>query len=165
MSGRWEDPEFPKTGWTCTDVEDLGEGEENHDVCEMCETTKIRYVHTMEHPGLLDVPLHCGCICAGHMEGNLGAAKERETTFKKRQHKAAKEQETIFKKRKQWMSGWRDSHQNSNNICRAVPGFCGKVTVFEKNGIYTAVFNGKFSGKYTEQHEAMDAAFDLVYPK
>lgn len=78
--GKWGQPGVPKRGWVCQGIEDLGEPLET---CGMCETMTIRYVHLMVHD---DYPeeLACGCICSGHMEQDIEAAKVRETTMKNR---------------------------------------------------------------------------------
>jgi hypothetical protein len=78
--GKWSDPRVPKRGWECIDIKDL---EEPAAICEMCETTEIRYVHVMHHPEYPDT-LDCGCICAGHMQGDPVAAREREANIKRR---------------------------------------------------------------------------------
>jgi hypothetical protein len=44
--GKWGDPIVPQHGWFCLQVVDLGE---LGAVCEMCETTDIRYAHHMEY--------------------------------------------------------------------------------------------------------------------
>jgi hypothetical protein len=46
QTGKWSQAGVPHKGWTCTDIEDLGEPSAT---CEMCETQEIRYVHHMEH--------------------------------------------------------------------------------------------------------------------
>ncbi len=76
----WDDPDFPKTGWTCAGVEDFGE---EGFLCELCGKQKARYIHHMEHPtyGKLSV----GCVCAGKMEGDIPGAKRREREFKRKQ--------------------------------------------------------------------------------
>lgn len=76
--GKWSVPGVPHKGWSCLGVEDLGD---DRMICEMCETVEIRYVHTMAH---LEYPerLDCGCICAGHMEQDLAAARSREQDCK-----------------------------------------------------------------------------------
>jgi hypothetical protein len=79
-SGKWGNPSVPKRGWVCVDVEDLGVGE--WVVCEMCETQQIRFVHTLEHPDYRE-RLGCGCICTGHMTGDLDGAREREDGLKR----------------------------------------------------------------------------------
>lgn len=73
----WEDPNVPKSGWTCVGVTDLGGP---YAVCEMCGKQIIRYVHHMEHPHYR--PLGVGCVCAGKMEGDVEKAKNREAEFK-----------------------------------------------------------------------------------
>jgi hypothetical protein len=77
------------------DVEDL---EEPAATCEMCESQVIRFVHCMEHPDYPSV-LRVGCICAGHMEGDVEAAKRREASMRSR-----------ASKRKRWLGRtWRTS--------------------------------------------------------
>ena len=74
MTGKWSRVGVPHKGWTCVNVEDLGEPEA---VCEMCEIQQIRYVHWMEHPDFSEV-LAVGSICAGHMENDYEAPRKRE---------------------------------------------------------------------------------------
>jgi hypothetical protein len=87
MSGRgkWSQPGVPHKGWSCTDIEDLGEPSAT---CEMCEVMAIRYVHHMEHPDYPDM-LGCGCVCAGNMEQDLAGARLRERNFRARQRRQA----------------------------------------------------------------------------
>ncbi len=71
---------LPTSGWKCDHVIDLEEAEFT---CELCGHEGIRYVHVMvcpEYAGSLSV----GCICAGVMDGNILAAKEREHEMRKR---------------------------------------------------------------------------------
>ena len=93
----WNEPDFPKTGWTCTGVTDLGAPE---GVCEMCGYQIIRYVHHMYH---LESgrSLDCGCICAGKLEGNINKARKREVDFKNKQ------QRKINFKKKKWKKSAR----------------------------------------------------------
>ena len=76
--GKWSVPGIPHRGWSCIDIEDLGSPEA---VCEMCERQDIRYVHAMQHPDYPET-LHCGCICAGHMEEDVERARRREASMK-----------------------------------------------------------------------------------
>lgn len=85
-SGKWSKPGVPHSGWTCTGIDDLGSPDS---VCEMCETQTIRYVHYMEHPEYLD-ELGVGCVCAGHMEQNYGAARHRERSIKNAKNRRSK---------------------------------------------------------------------------
>jgi hypothetical protein len=78
MTGKWATHGVPHKGWICVDVEDLGAPDE---ICKMCETQEIRFVHYMRHP---DYPhdLGCGCICAGKMEEDYEGSRQRETILK-----------------------------------------------------------------------------------
>jgi hypothetical protein len=78
-TGKWKVPGVPHKGWTCIDTEDLMEG--HSETCEMCEVQEIRFVHIMEHPGYPG-SLRCGCVCAGHLEANYKAARDRERGLK-----------------------------------------------------------------------------------
>ena len=78
MAGKWSIPGVPHKGWTCTSVEDLGAPDE---VCEMCETQDIRYVHHMEHPNYPET-LVVGCVCAEHMENDYEGPRRREKALR-----------------------------------------------------------------------------------
>lgn len=78
VTGKWSQAGIPHKGWTCIDIEDLGQPSA---ICEMCETQEIRYVHYMSHqnyPGQLG----CGCVCAGRMEENYDGARQREKVLR-----------------------------------------------------------------------------------
>lgn len=77
--GKWSQPGVPHKGWTCIGSEDL---EEPSQICEMCESVEIRYVHQMEHPEYPAI-LSVGCVCAEHMEGDYAGPREREATLRK----------------------------------------------------------------------------------
>lgn len=77
-TGKWSQSGVPHKGWTCVDIEDLGEPSA---ICEMCETQEIRYVHHMQHPAYPET-LCCGCVCAGHMESDYEGAKRRERVLR-----------------------------------------------------------------------------------
>lgn len=112
--GKWSAPGVPHKGWTCVDIEDLGEPLAE---CEMCESQTIRYVHHMEHPEYPDV-LQVGCVCAGHMEGNLAASRAREASMKGR---AAK--------RKRWTTrAWKVSVKGNPHI--TADGY--RITVYPR---------------------------------
>lgn len=82
-TNHWNEPNFPKTGWICVGVTDLGAPT---GICEMCGYQIIRYVHNMYHEGA-HLTLGCGCVCAGKMEGNVGRAKRREQALKNKQNR------------------------------------------------------------------------------
>lgn len=87
----WEDPLFPKNGWICNGITDLGSAE---GICQMCGYQIIRYVHHMYHQET-DKQLDCGCVCAGKLEGDINKARKREAAFKNKLQR-----KTNFKKKK-----------------------------------------------------------------
>lgn len=149
--GKWSQAGVPHRGWTCVDIEDLGEPQET---CEMCESQTIRYVHHMEHPHYSDV-LAVGCICAGHMEGDVAAARTRETAMKNRANK-----------RKRWLTRvWRVSAKGNPWI--NAEGY--RVTAYQKGGGWpttvskrdnSMVHHGRLN--YPTQDQAKLAAFDHI---
>ena len=81
MSGsrRWRS-DVPHRGWTCIIIDDTGHAEAN---CEICRRERVRYVHVMKHEDHPD-QLRCGCVCAGHMESDPAAARDREKSLKRK---------------------------------------------------------------------------------
>jgi hypothetical protein len=93
--GKWSKRGVPHRGWVCVGIENLGEPKT---VCQMCESQPIRYVHHMRHCEYPDI-LSVGCVCAGNMEGNIKAARKRESVMQSRAGK-----------RKRWLTRkWRVS--------------------------------------------------------
>ncbi len=148
--GKWSQPGVPHTGWTCVDIEDLLKPDAT---CEMCESAEIRFVHYMRHPSYQD-ELKVGAICAGHMEGNVAAAKEREQHLK-----------SIAGRRSHWLTRkWRESAKGN-----AVLNTDGHVvTIFpSKWGGFSYSVKPEFSTKpvfsrrrYPTPDRAKLAAFD-----
>jgi len=102
-SGKWALVDVPHKGWSCIDVEDLGEPSAT---CEMCETQTIRYVHRMQHPEYRHGVLACGCICAGFMEEDREAPREREAELRSR-----------ASKRSRWLRrAWRVSQRGNDYL-------------------------------------------------
>jgi hypothetical protein len=104
--GKWSDPGVPHKGWTCIDVDDLGEASE---ICAMCEAMQIRYVHTMTHPAY-EGSLAVGVVCAGNMAQDLKGALERERLVRNRSARRAR-----FLSRK-----WRTA--STGNRCTKLDG-------------------------------------------
>lgn len=99
LTGKWSQVGVPHKGWICLDIEDLGEPSA---ICEMCETQEIRYVHHMQHPHYPDV-LGCGCVCAGHMDGDYEGAKQREQVLR-----------NASARRRKWLTrNWRESRSGN----------------------------------------------------
>ena len=114
--GKWSKIGVPHKGWMCEDVEDLGEPS---DICEMCEFQIIRYVHVMSH-SKYSTTLRVGRICAGHMEGDICAAKSRESKIKNESARRAN-----------WLKlkGWKTSKRGNPYINK--DGF--NVVVYRMN--------------------------------
>ena len=126
-TGKWAQPGVPHGGWSCVDIEDVGE--QNHE-CEMCEVMLVRYVHTMEHPD--HETLRVGCICAGNMEQDLAGARQREADFKSR-----------LSRRARWLiRDWRMSMAGNDYVnCE---GF--NVVVYPRNGRWSARVEHRATG-------------------
>jgi hypothetical protein len=120
----------------------------------MCERQQIRYVHVMEHA---EFPqrIRAGCVCAGNMESDTVAAKERE-------HRA----KSLEARRRRWVEKvWRVSRRG--NPFLNVDRF--NVALFRKEGAWSGRIEDKTSGKtifakrrYADQNAAKLAAFDAV---
>ena len=141
----WRRDDVPHSGWSCTGVSDLGEPAA---VCGMCGEQIIRYVHHMTHPAYR--PLGVGCVCAGRMEGDPQAARERERAFRKRETR-----------RRTFMNRtWRRS-RDGNEYLRVR----GHVLVLYriKGSGWTFYFDGERGGGiYPDRDAALDAAFEKL---
>jgi hypothetical protein len=76
--------------WHCVGVTDY---ETDNYKCELCGCENVRYIHRMIHDQYPD-ELKVGCVCAGIMEDDILAAKERDAEAKRR----SKRRLTFFKK-------------------------------------------------------------------
>lgn len=97
----WKREDVPHSGWECEGVSDLGEPV---GICEMCGYQIIRYAHHMYHKDYGH--LTAGCVCAGKMEGDVEAAKKRESDFKNRQSR-----QTHF-----YLKKWKKSHKGNEYL-------------------------------------------------
>lgn len=149
--GKWSKAGVPHNGWQCVDIEDLDEPQVE---CGMCESQTIRYVHHMEHPNYPEI-LEVGCICAGHMEGDVAAARTRESSMKSR-----------ASKRKRWLSRkWKTSAKGNRWI--KADGF--RVTVYRRGTGWAATFSSENNSlvqhsrrNYKTEDQAKLAAFDHI---
>ncbi len=75
----------PIDNWYYIDVIDIEEEYSDTDLftCELCGCSRVRFVHVMRHDEYFE-DVRVGCICAGIMEGDVLAAKERERLMKNR---------------------------------------------------------------------------------
>jgi len=81
--GKWSQSGVPHKGWSCVHFEDLGEPSQ---ICEMCESAEVRFIHYMEHPNFSGT-LAVGCVCAEHMEGDYNGPRLREKTLRQKAHR------------------------------------------------------------------------------
>jgi hypothetical protein len=149
--GKWSASGVPHRGWVCVDIEDLGEPSIE---CGMCESQRIRYVHHMEHPDYSEA-LEVGCICAGHMEGDVAASQARESSMKNRAGR-----------RTRWTSrAWKISAKGYPHITS--DGF--RITVYPRGGGWACTLatldnsSVRHSRRnYRTQAEAKLSAFDQI---
>jgi len=73
----------PLDGWVVSNTYDCLEEANELFTCELCGSTQVRIVHEMKHTHFYE-PISVGCICAGIMEGDIIAAKERERLVRSR---------------------------------------------------------------------------------
>ena len=114
-NGKWSDPTVPKREWYC--ISGYDRGRDNLELCDMCESASVRYVHVMKHdayPNILEV----GCICAGNMEQDAEGAKRREADVRNRSARRAK-----------WLLREWGLSRNGNPMLR-VSGYF--ITVFQR---------------------------------
>ena len=97
--GKWSQPGVPQRGWTCVDVDDLGEPSQ---LCEMCESVDIRFLHHMQHPDYSDI-LAVGCVCAEHMEQDYVRPKEREKRLRSAASRFSSSAGTGARSQRQWL--------------------------------------------------------------
>ena len=144
----WNDPNVPKKGWVCIDVIDLGApfGE-----CGMCGKEDIRYVHIMRHEQHQSIG--SGCVCAGNMESDANASKERENTLKNKINRYATFVNLDLKisKKGNPYTKYKDT----------VITFMEQENK-DKQVTWTFVENGEFSGNHKSLEEAKRAAFEKV---
>ena len=149
----------PLTGWYCDYIYDVtdDEDEESNELftCELCDCPQVRFVHVMKNDDYFET-VGVGCICAGIMEGDILAAKERERLMKNR----AKRKHNF--PNRQWKKNWFGNYQLNYQ----------GTTVFINhriNNCYSVYANGKsvysYKGRPLDNFlSAAYAAFDLVDP-
>ncbi len=141
----WKRDDVPHDGWRCVGITDLGSP---CGVCEMCGEQIIRYVHHMEHDHYR--PLGVGCVCAGKMEGDIGAAKKREREFRNRQSR----RESFG--RKQWKVS-----RNGNPYLKIKEHIV--VLCKLKNNRWKYSFDNTFCAEsYPSREAVIDAVFDIL---
>lgn len=130
--GLWGQPDFPKQGWRCVGVEDLGQP--NH-ICQACASARVRFVHYLVHPLHAGAPLVAGCVCAGFLIGDEARASALDAMMRSRAGK-----------RSRWLSRqWRRGRRTGNAWLRA-DGFT--ITVYPSSG-------GSWSATVSRERDAL----------
>lgn len=151
-TGKWTAAGVPHKGWRCVDIEE--HAAQDH-LCEMCEARLVRFVHVMVHEACA-APLRVGCVCAGHMEEDLAAARRRETQYR-----------LGLSRRSRWLARtWRRSAAG-NEFVNTSDGF--NVVVFSRGPVWAAKVEHRPSGyfrlsklPYRTRDAAKLAAFDAM---
>lgn len=125
----------PLENWNCREVVD---GETADFICELCSCQKVRYIHVMEHPEY-NGELNVGCICAGYMEGDLIAARERDDAARRKSSRRAN-----FRKRSGRSKAKTDGEQNTSAAVWLLNGRSSAGGIFTKSRLIpTATSGGK----------------------
>lgn len=146
----WKRDDVPHEGWSCVDIIDLGAPV---GVCRMCGYQIIRYVHIMEHPQYRR-RIGAGCVCAGKMEGNPEAARERENAFKNRQSR----RETFLGTKLKRSKNGNEYFKYKGNLVTVIPDKF-------KKGYCKTVYKGEFSPSYPNKEDALSDLFDKIDSK
>ena len=160
-TGKWLNPNVPKRNWFYVEVTDLGEESIK---CEMCEEGNIRYQHTMGHS--THEKLNVGCICAGHMSGNIAMANRLDNTLRRR---AAK------RDRFPDLQNWKVAKSGNDYIAFSRRGKSYWAVIFKyKSGANMGKFSSMIEEKSADRREftniisdtkreAQLAAFDYLF--
>lgn len=141
----------PLENWRCVEMID---GEDADFECELCGYESVRFIHVMEHDEYFE-QVSVGCICAGIMEGNILAAKERDRKMKNRAKRKLN-----FPNRK-----WKTARSGAYYVKYRDQ----YVFINRNNGRYNCCCNGRRAWLYhgkpiTDFLSACYAAFDLADP-
>lgn len=149
----------PLNDWYCIDVIDIEEDSSSTGLftCELCGCARVRFVHVMHNDEYFE-DISVGCICAGIMEGDILAAKERERLIKNRAKRKVN-----FPRRK-----WKENHYGGYSLKYQGTWVNINHSKFNQNQ-YGVSCNGESIWKYkgnpiTSFLIAAYAAFDLIDP-
>jgi hypothetical protein len=147
----------PLDGWFVFNTYDCLEEANELFTCELCGCTQVRFVHEMEHQQYFE-RISVGCICAGIMEGDILAAKERERLVRNR-----------AKRRKNYLKRLWDHTPYGVSFLR----YRGEVLKIYESHVHPGQFTASLGNTTTSHHKgkpitnflmAVYAAFDLIDP-
>lgn len=154
--GAWN---APLENWYCDDVIDIEEeySSAGLSTCELCGCARVRFIHVMRHDDYFET-VSFGCICAGIMEGDILAAKDRERLMKNR----AKRKNNFSNR------NWKENRYGGYSLKYQGTWVYINRSKFNQNQ-YGVSCNGLSVWKYkgnpiTDFLSAAYAAFDLVDP-
>jgi hypothetical protein len=157
----WSEADFPRKEWRCIGVDDLkdnaaADGDFEYGVCEACGKERIRFVHYMTHEAYPRV-IATGCMCAGRLEEDVAAPRERELKAERRAGR-----------RSRWLSRkWKRS-KNGGTYLRIegfVVGTCADNYHLGKWRFWIMDPEGEFVknyGRYDSDRQARLALFDKL---
>jgi hypothetical protein len=153
LYGKWAQAGVPHIGWQCIFTDDV---EEDFQLCGMCESQEVRYVHHMWHPNY-ESSLEVGGDCAALMEQSSEAAARRARAMKNR-----------ARRRRNWTTRkWRVAA--NGNVCLKANG--NWITILRSGQGWTfsvvrVVDDSSYSAasSLSTCHEAKLAAFDYIWP-
>ncbi|WP_021171215.1 hypothetical protein SOV_34940 [Sporomusa ovata DSM 2662] len=154
---RLQEWKAPLSDWECVDMYDVAEASNALCTCDLCDCPGVRFVHVMRHAEYFE-DVHVGCICAGIMDGDILAAKDREREMKNR----AKRKQNYLKKEWRVKKNGNYVLKYKNEWLTIVPskwGNAGFGVVWNGHGMWR--YKGKSIGDFLT---AVYAAFDLVDP-
>lgn len=143
----------PLSGWYCIQMIDT---ENDYATCELCGCKKVRFIHVMRHDMYFE-DIRVGCICAGIMENDILAAKNRERQLENR---AKRKHHFPYRK-------WQTTCNGNKYI--TYKGHKLFVNHDFSSGLYSVKYGEKTSFIYRgkrikDELSATYAAFDLVDP-
>jgi hypothetical protein len=157
----WDRPGVPHKGWPCLDVEDH---EEPCFTCEMCGYPAVRFVHVMEHPEYPD-EVSVGCVCAGHMEDDQAAARERERVARNAAARRGRLPDRYRRAFDRWSNPWLWRVSEKGNSWRTFRR--SRVVIFPDSrtpGCWKSAVDGWFSPPLASAEDARIAAFHYLFP-
>ncbi len=149
----------PLSGWRCIGLIDACEEGSGvgFETCDLCGCSRVRYVHVMHHERYFE-DVMVGCICAGVMEDDILAAKDRE---RRAANRSRRRRNFI---RRVWGSvGWFHWHIRNRSRTATID------LMGENPDRYVVRYDGRRSDRYKGRPigsllEAKYAAFDLADP-
>jgi hypothetical protein len=117
--------------------------------CGMCGKEDIRYVHIMRHE--MHPAIGAGCVCAGNMEGDVSAAKERENSLKNKINRFKTFSVTKFK-----------TSAKGNLYTKYKNTVITFMQSKKESGGWNFVESGEFSSYFKTLDEAKREAFEKI---